>query len=69
MEEKRIPKMLTINQTAQTGILPENVIRVMVKNGEIPAVYSGRKAYINFDNLCAYLNKLGDGEKNVSKHT
>ena len=54
-----IPKMMTIHQIAQTGLLPENALRVMVRNGEIPAVYSGSKAFINFDNLCKKLEKLG----------
>ena len=55
----KIPKMMTIRQIAKTGLLPENALRVMVKNGEIPAVYSGTKAFINFDNLCHKLEKLG----------
>ena len=54
-----IPRMMTISQIAQTGLLPENALRVMVRRGEIPAVYSGSKAFINFDNLCARLAKLG----------
>ncbi len=54
-----IPRMMTITQIARTGILPEHAIRVMVKNGEIPAVYSGGKAFINFDNLCKKLQMLG----------
>lgn len=53
-----IPKMMTIRQIAETGLLPENTIRVMLKNGQIQAVYSGKKALINFDNLCAYLRTL-----------
>ena len=55
----RIPRMMTIPQIAQTGLLPENALRVMVRTGEIPAVYSGSKAFINFDNLCKRLSKLG----------
>ena len=55
----RVPRMMTISQVAKTGILPENALRVMIKAGEIPAVYSGSKAFINFDNLCARLAKLG----------
>lgn len=54
-----IPRMMTINQIAKTGLLPENAIRVMLKSGVIPAVYSGKKAFINYDNLCAYLRTLG----------
>lgn len=53
-----IPKMMTIRQITETGLLPENTIRVMLRNGQIQAVYSGKKALINFDNLCAYLRTL-----------
>ena len=65
MENKvqiNIPKMMTIRQIARTGLLPENALRVMVKNGEIPAVYSGTKAFINFENLCLKLSRLGREE-------
>ena len=54
-----IPRMMTISQIAKTGLLPENAIRVMLKSGVIPAVYSGKKAFINYDNLCSYLHNLG----------
>ena len=56
--ETKIPKMMTVRQIAQTGLLPENTIRVMLKTGQLQAVYSGKKALINFDNLRAYLEKL-----------
>lgn len=56
--ENRLPKMMTVRQIAETGLLPENTIRVMLKNGQIQAVYSGKKALINFDNLCSYLRTL-----------
>lgn len=55
---KSIPKMMTIRQIAETGLLPENAIRVMLRQGQIHAVYSGKKALINFDNLCEYLRTL-----------
>ena len=64
MLNQNIPRMMTISQIARTGLLPENALRVMVKNGEIPAVYSGTKAFINFDNLCMRLAKLGSEEGN-----
>jgi hypothetical protein len=51
--------MMTIRQTAATGILPEAALRRMVKNGTIPAIYSGSKAFINFDTLCDMLARLG----------
>ena len=57
-ETKKLPQMMTVRQIAKTGLLPENAIRVMLKNGQIKAVYSCRKALINFDNLCEYLKTL-----------
>ncbi len=58
MANSNLPKMMTIRQIASTGILPESAIRNMLKNGEIHAVYSGKKAFINFDNFCAYLESV-----------
>lgn len=56
MMTNSLPKMLTIRETAKTGILPEHCIRQMVKKGEIPCVYAGSKALINFDRLVEFLN-------------
>lgn len=56
--DNNIPKMMTVRQIAATGLLPENTIRVMLRNKQIQAVYSGKKALINFDNLCDYLRTL-----------
>ena len=53
-----IPNMMTVRQVANTGILPENAIRVLLKQGKLSAVYSGRTAYINFEKLVALLNNL-----------
>ena len=53
-----IPRMMTIRQIAATGLLPENALRVMLKQGKLPAVFSGRKALINFDLLCEQLENL-----------
>ena len=53
-----IPRMMTVREAAKTGILPEYTIRAMIKQGQIPAVYSGKKAFINFDTLCEYLSNL-----------
>ena len=53
-----IPRMMTVRQVAATGILPESAIRKMLKENKIPAVYSGKKAFINFDLLCQQLSNL-----------
>lgn len=58
MNEKQ-PQMLTVRETAKTGILPEHAIRLMLKQGKIPAVYIGKKALINYDKLCEQLQNLG----------
>ena len=57
--QPRIPKMMTIRQAAATGILPEAALRRMVKDGTIPAIYSGTKAFINFERLCEMLSQIG----------
>lgn len=55
---ENIPRMMTVRQIAATGLLPANTIRVMLKRGELPAVFSGTTAYINFDILCEELRNL-----------
>lgn len=57
-KNNNIPRMMTVRAIAKTGLLPENTIRVMLKKGQIQAVYSGKKALINYDNLCKYLQNL-----------
>ena len=53
-----IPKMMTVRQVAATGLLPESAIRRLLRENKIPAVYSGKKAFINFDMLCKHLENL-----------
>ena len=52
------PKFMTVKQIAKTGLPPETALRRMLKAGQLPAVYSGRKALINYSMLCSYLNSL-----------
>lgn len=53
-----IPKMMTVREVAATGLLPESAIRRLLREKKIPAVYSGKKAFINFDTLCEQLANL-----------
>ena len=53
-----IPKMMTVRQVAATGLLPESAIRRLLREKKIVAVYSGKKAFINFDLLCNQLANL-----------
>ena len=60
--EQTKPKMLTIRETAKTGILPEYALRTLVKQGKIPGIQVGTKFLVNYDRLCDWLNNSG-GEK------
>ncbi len=59
-EFKDIPKMMTIREVAKTGILPEHMLRMMVKRGEIPCIIIGerKKVLINFNALVERLQQL-----------
>ncbi len=54
----RIPHMMTVRQVAATGVLTETAIRRLLKEGKLPVVYSGKKAFINFDLMCEMLANL-----------
>ena len=54
-----LPRMMSVRQVAATGILPESAIRNLLRENKLPAVYSGKKAYINFDLMCQQLSNLG----------
>ena len=47
-----IPKMMTVREIAATGVLTETAIRRLLREGKLPAIYSGKKAFINFDLMC-----------------
>ena len=54
-----IPKMMTIKETAKTGILPEHALRELCKQNKLPAIFIGKKCLINYDLLKKQLNSLG----------
>ena len=58
MKNISTPKFLTIKQVADTGILSEYCLRRMLKAGQLPAIYSGKKALINYTALCEHLSTL-----------
>ena len=53
-----MPKMMTIREVAETGLMSEHALRLLLKRGELPVIYIGKKALINFDCLCDKLNNL-----------
>ncbi|MHC1746754.1 MAG: hypothetical protein AB9856_00015 [Cellulosilyticaceae bacterium] len=63
MEEIKKPTMLTVRETAKTGILPEHALRLLLKAGKLPAIYVGSKAFINYEQLCEQLSTLDGSDK------
>ncbi len=55
---KDMPNMMTIREIAKTGLLSENALRCLLKEGKLPVVYIGKKALINYSLLCEQLNQL-----------
>lgn len=58
--------MMTIREIASTGLLSEHALRLMLKEGKLPAIYIGKKALINYDRLCEELQSL---EADITKET
>lgn len=48
--------LMTIHEAAKTGIMPENALRRMCKNNEVPCLHIGKRTLINFDVLVSFLN-------------
>ena len=63
-EMQKQPTMMTIREIAETGLMSEHALRMMLKAGKLPAIFIGKKALINYDKLCEELQAL---EANVAK--
>lgn len=55
------PKMMTIREIAKTGLLSEHALRLLLKEGKLPAIYIGNKALVNYDKLRTELQNLDTG--------
>lgn len=53
----RIPRLMTIRETAKAGILPENRLRQMQHQGKLPGIYSGTKFLVNAEMLIALVEQ------------
>lgn len=51
-----MPEFLTIRQAAAKGLVSEYFIRLMVKSGTCPGVYSGNRFLVNFPALAEQLD-------------
>lgn len=69
MRDISIPRMATINATAEMFGLSPYFIRQKVRNGEVVAVKAGCKYLVNVDRLAEYLNShtLGADEPQESR--
>lgn len=50
-------KFPSIRVAAQRGPLSEHCLRLMLKQGNLPGVYSGKKFLVNYDRLIEQLNE------------
>ena len=51
-----IPRMMTIREVANTGLLTEYTLRALVKQNKVPFVRANTKVLINFELLCEMLS-------------
>ena len=56
----QIPKYQTVRQIARTGIISDHGLRLLLKQGKIPAFFIGSKALLDFDTVVEYLRRLSE---------
>lgn len=49
-------KFPSIREAAKRGPLTEHCLRLMLKRGNLPGIYSGRKFLVNYERLMEQLN-------------
>lgn len=52
-------KFPSIREAARRGPLSEHCLRLMLKEGKLPGVYSGRKFLVNYERLLEQLGAEG----------
>ncbi len=53
-----VPKMMTVSQLCKATGISQYAIRRLLKQGKLPAIYSGNKALINYTKVCEILDSL-----------
>ena len=51
-----MPKFRTIRQTAATGLISENALRILVRQNKCPGIYSGNRFLVNVTALAEQLD-------------
>lgn len=62
------PVFKTIRQTAALGILPENTLRRMEKQGKLPGFHHGNRFLVNVTALSKYLDAISTEHFGGEKH-
>ena len=55
-----IPKMMTIREIARTGLLSEHALRLLTKQGKLPALYINSKALLDYNTVVEYIGLLAE---------
>lgn len=54
------PKLQTIRQIAKSGLMPEHALRLLIKQGKLPALYINSKALLDITVVIEYVKKLSE---------
>lgn len=52
----KVPRMEPIKPAAAISNMPVHALRMMVANGDVVSIRTGRKILVNMDSLIAFLN-------------
>ncbi|MDR1409261.1 MAG: hypothetical protein LBJ12_03105 [Oscillospiraceae bacterium] len=55
-----IPKMMTIREIARTGLLTEHSLRLLTKQGRLPALYINSKCLLDYHTVVEYSGRLAE---------
>ena len=56
------PRMMTIRQVAQQGVLSEYTLRLLERQNRLPCIYTGRRCLVNYNRLVELLNTLDENQ-------
>lgn len=55
-------RFLTVREVAATGVLSEHHLRLMIKEGKVPGIYTGNRFMVNYPLLLEQLDAMSRGE-------
>lgn len=60
--ETQAKRFLTVREVAASGVLSEHHLRLMIKEGKVPGIYTGNRFMVNVPLFLAQLDALSRGE-------